>query len=489
MVSLIKNELTKIFKKKAIYITFIITLAFIILCNIIIKVQENGSHYDTTAETKFYEEQLKQLNPEDSQNLEIYVMYQTELDTIKLVQTYGGYKSWQAQIIQNKIRSLIHQMNTYLYGKKDQKEYQNLKTQYELLINKLNTDDWHYFAEEELKQVQENLKQQRELKNQMHTSSELREIENTIKNLELEEQTIKWRLEKDISYAESYHNTCLIQYKASKIGIWEYENSSNSSNNSKEEYSKKRQYYNDLKTASISQYDIEHKTTAGKQANARGMLLESLSEYEIFIIVMTIMIAGSIVSDEFSKGTIKLLLIKPFKRSTILASKLISSFIVLLIVIIVILGMQFIVGGIVHGFDSFSIPAIVYNYDTNQLQEINTVSYLGMQILGKLPIFVLLMTLAFGVSTIFTNSALAITIGLLGYMGSPFVNQLGLAFNLTWLKFFVTPNWDLTQYFFGGLPEFQGLTPLFSIAVIIVYMLIMLVPTFIILKKKNIKNV
>ena len=87
------------------------------------------------------------------------------------------------------------------------------------------------------------------------------------------------------------------------------------------------------------------------------------------------------------------------------------------------------------------------------------------------------------------KTALAIAITLLGYMGSSTINLLTYEFNLNWIKFFVTPNWDLTQYFFGRLPMFEGLTMAFSIAIIAAYMIIMLVPTYIVFKKKNIKNI
>ena len=112
-----------------------------------------------------------------------------------------------------------------------------------------------------------------------------------------------------------------------------------------------------------------------------------------------------------------------------------------------------------------------------------------MQALGKLGIYIPLMTLAFALSTIFTNSALAITIALLGYMGAPFVTQIGLVFDLDWIRYFITPNWDFTQFFFGNLPAYEGLTPIFSIAIVAIYMIIMLIPTFVIFKKKNIKNI
>lgn len=484
MINLIANELTKIFKKKSIYITLIIALVFIIACNLIYKLQKNSSSYDITSEIEFYEEQLSKLNPNNQEDLEIYLIYKTELDVNKLIQNYGGNETWQAQIIQNNLQPIIEEMNHYQYENKNEVEYEAQKQKYDEIKAKLDTNDWRYFANEEKRQIEEKLNEQNELKKVSQSQIELKEIENQIYNLEVEKQIVNWRLEKDITYGYDYQNTCLMRYRSSKTGIREYENSNNQDN-----YEEKLQYYDNLETAAVSQYDIERNVTTGNTSDARGILLDIFNQFEIFIIIMSIMIAGSIVSEEFSKGTIKLLLIKPYKRVTILASKFISCLLILMIVIIMMIAMQFIAGGIIQGFDSFKTPAVVYDHNSNQLQEIGIASYLGMQALGKLPIYILLMTLAFAISTIFTNSALSITIGLLGYMGSPFINELGLVLKLNWLKFFVTPNWDLTQYLFGNLPRFQGLTPIFSISIIMVYMLIMLIPTFILFKKKNIKNI
>ena len=161
----------------------------------------------------------------------------------------------------------------------------------------------------------------------------------------------------------------------------------------------------------------------------------------------------------------------------------------LFVIILLVVGMQFVVGGIVSGFDSYQTPAVVYNYNTNQIQELNIVTYLALVALGKLPIYILLMTLAFAISTLFSNTALSIAITLLGYMGSSVINLLAIQFKIELLKFFVTPNWDLTQYLFGGLPSFQYVSLPFSIIINIAYFIIMLIPTYVVFKKKNIKNI
>ena len=482
MISLIQNELKKIFKKKSLLITLLVTLAFIILTNVIYKLDFGNSYYDyIEEEISFYGEQLKTLDPEKDKDM--YAQYKTELEVYQLVKKYDE-KSWQAKIIQSEMRSCISNINYYTYQEKSDSGLKIAKAKYNECIKRLDTDDWRYFAEEEVKEKNTEIDELKAMQEKTTNKLEIKELQSQIRGYEISRQIATWRLEKDIPYGNDYKNNCLNSYMVAMEDIRSYDFGETEKN-----YDSKKQYYKAQETAAINKYDIENGTTVGDTSSAKGILLSTFDEYEIFLIVMFMMTAGVIVSEEFSKGTIKLLLIKPYKRSTILASKFITSIIVAIIVILLVLLMQFVVGGLIQGFDSFRNPTIIYDHTINNVKQINTIQYLAMQALGKAPMYILLMTLAFAFSTIFTNSALAITISLLGYMGSSVINMLALNLKLNWIKYFVTPNWNLTEYFWGGIPTFEGITLPFSIAIIVIYMVIMLVPTFIIFQKKNIKNI
>lgn len=482
MISLIQNELKKIFKKKSLLITLLVTLAFIILTNVIYKLDFENSYYDyIEEEISFYGEQLKTLDPEKDKDM--YAQYKTELEVYQLVKKYDE-KSWQAKIIQSEMRSCISNINYFTYQEKSDSGLKIAKAKYNEYIKRLDTDDWRYFAEEEVKEKNTEIDELKAMQEKTTNKLEIKELQSQIRGYEISRQIATWRLEKDIPYGNDYKNNCLNSYMVAMEDIRSYDFGETEKN-----YDSKKQYYKAQETAAINKYDIENETTVGDTSSAKGILLSTFDEYEIFLIVMFMMTAGVIVSEEFSKGTIKLLLIKPYKRSTILASKFITSIIVAIIVILLVLLMQFVVGGLIQGFDSFRNPTIIYDHTINNVKQINTIQYLAMQALGKAPMYILLMTLAFAFSTIFTNSALAITISLLGYMGSSVINMLALNLKLNWIKYFVTPNWNLTEYFWGGIPTFEGITLPFSIAIIVIYMVIMLVPTFIIFQKKNIKNI
>ena len=93
-------------------------------------------------------------------------------------------------------------------------------------------------------------------------------------------------------------------------------------------YQEKLAYNESLENKEISRYIIENNIDLYK-TDTKGMLENFFNEYGIFIIVVIVMIAGTIVSEEFNKGTIKLLLVKPYSRLKILLSKYITTLIIL----------------------------------------------------------------------------------------------------------------------------------------------------------------
>jgi len=149
LINLIRNELTKISKKKGIYIT-----------NVVYKVMPNAYNNDLSGQIKFYEEQLKNLDIKKAEDAEIYEIYQVELDLAKLIQKYGGESSWQAEIIRQNGRPLISEIVRYRDILQNEAEYQKSNKKYEILVEKLDKNDWKYFANESLKELEQNLEEQ-----------------------------------------------------------------------------------------------------------------------------------------------------------------------------------------------------------------------------------------------------------------------------------------------------------------------------------------
>ena len=470
MSSLIKNEITKILKKKSLYIMLIVILAYVIFANIMYKYAYSSTQNYIYSESyiKMLEEDIKNLNPENLEEVDQYINSKTEIDTYNLIKEYDE-DSWQYEVILNKGTTYISAINYYTYNEKNSVALDNAKIEYNNFVEKLNSNDWRKFASEELELAKQNrIGMGKDTKDNM---------------VDVEIETLQMRLDYNIEYGNNYKNQALSKYSQSKIQVLELEQNNNKG------YDEKRAYQEAKADLEKSKYVIENDKDIFNEADARGILLNLFTEYELFIIIAIVLIAGAIVSEEFNKGTIKLLLVRPYSRTKILLSKFIVILLTVIFVILIVGIMQFIVGSIFFGFDSLKIPVVEYNHNTGALVEMSIIKNVILNALGKLPIYILLGTLAFALSTLFCNTAVAITISLLGYMASSMVNQFAYYYNITWLKYFVTPNWDFTQYLYGKLPTMEGLNIAFSIVICLIYFAIMMIPTFIVFRKRNIKNI
>ena len=486
MSNLIKNELTKVFKKKSIYIILFVTLAFVILSNCMYKYFYNNGSYSYYSESyvEYAREAIKGLDPNKTSDTKMYIEYKTVLDVYDMMKEYDN-NAWQVQIITSKVEPYITERNTYLYGaEKNESQANKINEQINELIEKLKSDDWKYFANEELKSAEEKVKALEDERNSTDDKQRLESLELEIATAKIDLDIAKYRVDEDIKYGYDYMNTALANYQECGYAIIQMDNS-----NSELTYQEKKDYNEAIESKEISKYIIENHVDVEKVNDLRGILSRFFNEFGLFIIVIVVMIAGTIVSEEFNKGTIKLLLIKPYSRNKILLSKFITVLIMIVFSVVMLIGMELIVGGFVFGFDSLQVPVVVYNFNTNMIQEVNIFAYLGTQVIMILPSVILLATLAFALSAIFTNSPVAIALPLLGYMGVAVINQLAMQYNIGFLRYFVTLNWDFTQYLYGGMPLMEGLTPEFSVVICLLYFFIMMIPTFVIFKKKNIKNI
>lgn len=486
MSRLIKNELTKIFKKKSIYITLLVILAFVILTNCIYKFfYHSGSYHEYNDNyVQYLKEDLAKLDPNKPSDTKMYIDLKSELDIYEMKQKYE-IGTWQRDVLSSQVSSYVSEKNTYLYGEsKDTEKVAEIEKNINKILEKLEQDDWRYFAQEELNQAKTALTTLENQKANTQDKQELQSLEVAIKSANIDKEVAEIRVNKDIKYGEDFRNAALGIYQEEAKNVINIE-----SNVRELKYEERQEYNQSIEKREINKYILENNVDINKQNDVRGILTSLFNEYGLFIIVMIIMIAGTIVSEEFNKGTIKLLLVKPYSRNKILLAKFITVFIMIVFSILSVVVMELLVGGIIFGYDSLSVPILAYNFTTQSLESLNVFSYLGIEIMTQLPKLILLATLSFACSTLFTNSAVAIAIPLLGYMSADMINMLVVQFKVQFMKFFVSLNWNFEEYLFGNLPKMEGMTVGFSIVICMLYFVAMLIPTFIVFKKKNIKNI
>jgi len=483
LINLIKNELIKIIKKKSLYITMLFILIFVVLTNCMYKFSDNIIDSLGIDSNQYLKEELKNLDPNKSSDVSTYIGIKTEIELNELLNEYGK-DSWQAYIINDKMQEVIYEINNYKYGfEKNEEMLKKSEEKYNEIIEKLKNEDWKYFTRNELEEIDKELLQENKMKSQEEDKSKIKEIDEIIFDLELKKQILNWRIDKNISYSNGYLNQALDDYYSTKKSIRAYEKENN------QEYEKKLEYYSNKEKLALSEYIIENKQDIQNTYNARGILINLFSEYDILIIVLIVMIAGSIVSEEFNKGTIKLLLVRPYKRSKILLSKYITCIISIILAMVMLAIIQLITGGVIFGFDSLKIPVVIYDFNINSVVIMSLFKYLVIFALAKLPQYILIVTIAFMFSVVYSSTAFSITISLIAYMSAGIINAMAQKYSLKIMRFFITTNWNIEQFLFGRLPIFQHISLGFSISICAIYLICMLVPSFIIFNKKNIKNI
>lgn len=179
------------------------------------------------------------------------------------------------------------------------------------------------------------------------------------------------------------------------------------------------------------------------------------------------------------------------KRRTILISKILACVITIIITMIFLIVTQYIVGGITFGFDSYRVNYIGYDYNNEQIVNMDLFSYVLLVTASKLPIYIIIILFCIFMGVINNHTAMTMILTLIIFLICSTaiaewskVKELG---NLT--KYLITNNWDFSTYLFGQTSEIVGINLGFSIFIYLVYTILLLVITIYKFNKKEINNV
>ncbi|MFO1446393.1 ABC transporter permease [Bacillus sp. Bva_UNVM-123] len=231
----------------------------------------------------------------------------------------------------------------------------------------------------------------------------------------------------------------------------------------------------------IKEYQVEHDIPPQTERHMWTFVNEAQSLIS-FAGLFTIIIAAGIVASEFSWGTIKLLLIRPFGRSSILLSKYVTVILYGLFFLAILYALSVLVGFILFGAPSEEVSHLAYV--NGEVIERNIVFHLiGQYLLSSIDVL-LVATMAFMISTVFRNSSLAIGLSLFLLFTGNTVTML-LASKFAWTKYFLFANTNLTVYF-DGVPPVEGMTLSFSIIMLIIYFVVFHLLSFLVFHKRDV---
>lgn len=204
----------------------------------------------------------------------------------------------------------------------------------------------------------------------------------------------------------------------------------------------------------------------------------------IVSLIITAILCGGIVASEHKNGTIRLLLTKPYKRYKILLSKLIVMIGTFLIVYLLGILSTYLLGGIMYGFDNYSIPLVFNN--SGVITEVPYLLFTLKNTLYEVVISLLFLAILFGLSSITLLSTISVVIVLVlifvsfGLSYIIYFNQMFTYIPLVLLNFY--------EVLYNPNNHFININVGSSVLVAITYILVILFITFITYCKRDIKN-
>lgn len=234
-------------------------------------------------------------------------------------------------------------------------------------------------------------------------------------------------------------------------------------------------YVNALK---IKQYMLDNNLELIR-THSIGNLVLSLNQMFAIIVIIMILGAGKIWSDEFSNGTLSALVSKPVGRMKIFGAKFVTllSFCILIETLLGIL--TIVVGGVFWGFDGLKASIVTYHngiVEKSVIEQILYFNFYNFFTLLACAVMTIMITL------FIRNGIIATCVSEIIYMmGSAFVLSLS-QYNI--VKYTLLANIQF-QIYMDGNEIFKGMTLKSSVINVLVHVIVMLIISLLVFKKKN----
>lgn len=229
----------------------------------------------------------------------------------------------------------------------------------------------------------------------------------------------------------------------------------------------------------ISEYRLANDAPSQKDSSLASFM-SFTSGMLTLVTLFTVITAPSIVSSEFSTGTIKMLLTRPMSRAKVLTSKLLTTFLFGLLLYVVNVVVSALIGLILFGMGT----GVELEMVNGQVVEKAVWSDLAYHYLLSGGDFVMSTLFAFLIGSVFRSSSLAIGLTMfLSFTGGMIVMFLS---RYDIVKYIWLTHSDLTQYEHGGGSMIADVTLPFSLTVLAIYAVVFLVISYSTFMKRDV---
>lgn len=479
MIKLIENELVKIFKRKSIYFLLILSVFAILIYNYKNPDQNVITNEETSTMPMISTDYIESIKNEQ----ERYINLLAHNEFAKLYNDNFEEDSWQRYALNiektgysyentydQDIMNYLYNIMNYEYYSNNQitKElYETSKHKYNEYVEALKSDDWKNFVNLKLENLQE-IKKEPNL------------LPETIKEIDFEIEWYKLRLNNNIIYGDDILNQYLNSYREKYYLIIYKE-----LNIDKNSQSEMRELFEEKSKLEICKYAIENhikydisneeNIISNNKIDARISFIRTFSHFDLILIIITIYISSTTITEEITKKTIKNMLTKPHKRMALIMAKIIACLITIIVSMYFIGIIQFLVGGFIFGFDSYANGYIGYDINTNSIFNMSLLYYFIIMAFIKIFEYLIICLFCLFIGVFNKNIAMSMILTLLICL---FANtalaewsKVDALSKIT--RYFITNNWDFSIYLFGNISNVNGTNLWHSILIYFIYFVLL----------------
>ena len=347
----------------------------------------------------------------------------------------------------------------------------------------LKNYDWKQYVNQKLSEVNEEISSIEFGKNAGALSG--KEVENQLSIAKLSKEILEYRLENEVPIDGSTLSRTLDAYIMSYQEYLSYAPDNKLSRS--ELLNKKRaeeEYY-------LNKYRFEkgfYKDKKSFEASTeKAVSLNDIFTEDTFALFFLILVGGTIIAEEFNKGTIKQLLLKPYSRTKIFTSKVIACLLSFVVFMFIYSLAVVIINAIVYGdIKTLFEPMIFYDFAKGKVIEHSVLFACLESLVCVLPMYLIMLGASLLLGVLTTNTAVSIMVPVMFHAFYQLIHFL--ARGAKWLAYLPTMCWNLTEYLHGGIPEYQYSKFSISIIVDVITLVLIYGLAYFIFKKKDIKN-
>ena len=467
MIKLVKNELYKIFHKKLLYIVLVFALGVTLLFSSLDKIFESDA-YDSVIQNSSNKVAMYENNGDVTSPS--YLDFKSQLETYKLLKEKNiKENSPEEYYVLTDVSSNIY---SYLSSKNGGSKSLLEENEKKLndSINFLDNFDWKVIVNNKVREVMD-----KECNNEINCE--------LLKNEKL--NVLKYRLTHEIPFSNNHASVDLDSYLADYEEYLEVKDSNDEMLSQSSLYDKQRI----IGSVETMKYTLDHELLNNDYKGdytANNMIL--MFSHATFITAMVLLIlSSSVVAEEYNKGTIKQLLVKPYSRTKIVISKMLAILITIILFTFVYNIFSVIILSFYYGdLSTLFTNDVLYDYTINKPFELSYILEALISFVYSLPSLILLGLFTFAMAVLTTNTAFPLGLGFCAYISESLFPVYMRRFKI--LSYAPTVNYNFDSYMWGRVSDLEDIFLTKSIIISVISFIVLFTIAIIVFNKRDIKN-